>query len=141
MPSGGFRLLCRGMMQRQCSRGGISSFTTSSPRPAVPPAGSPGFWDEISPGYDRSFFGWWCSRHVPFLLKAAPPPSRADRGAALDFGAGTGAVSLAVLRSSPVEVIAQDPSPGMLTILRTKLAGFSPEVRSRVRLCGNLGDR
>jgi len=87
----------------------------------------PDAYREFAEFYDLYVGGWLGD--LPFYLEYA----RSMKGPVLEIGAGSGRLTLPLVRAG-VELVAVDASPSMLAILKRRLAEEADDVRERVRV-------
>ncbi|MGP3910247.1 class I SAM-dependent methyltransferase [Nonomuraea sp. 10N515B] len=82
---------------------------------------------------------WHEDGHVPMIRELLPPLLKGVRRSVMEIGAGTGLITRVILRETPAEVYAVEPSFGMRSVLLNRLAE-DPDALSRVTVlsCGAL---
>ncbi|MBB6344490.1 class I SAM-dependent methyltransferase [Nonomuraea muscovyensis] len=74
---------------------------------------------------------WHEDGHVREIRELLPPLLHGVRGAVLEIGAGTGLITELIARETRGEIFAVEPSPGMRSVLLSRLAA-RPDLLARV---------
>ncbi|MBF8193355.1 class I SAM-dependent methyltransferase [Nonomuraea sp. K274] len=74
---------------------------------------------------------WHEDGHVPMVRELLPPLLSGVRRGVIEIGAGTGLITELIVRATPAEVFAVEPSLGMRSVLLSRLVS-DPEALRRV---------